>query len=605
MPDPLLFVEDGLGPPAVSPAIRLSLAAMQASPAHLTPTILSPGLQAEAEERAWTLHDEVGAVKVRDAPLRDFFREDGLDVWEVLQFDFYIYFFRQLLTLATLLDQALSREEGAFHGRAATPWQISLLKAAAQAHRRPLVEHPPSTRMRVARIAALVRARDTIRLNQTAPGFVRALYAAAHQAGALRRTPAPPAKGIAGLAYVNNQLDAILPVLAALPARDRPYVAIYDDPLGTVWGALRRALPDRRLPAIRLNRYAARALSPRRAKLLVRAQKQRAAIKGVIAKSGLAHARVEVGPALASIVDQWLFVRGRLAEALQMADTLEAYFAAATPALCLNAVEYTPLGRLWIRMGRRHGVPSLHVPHSLILGQTEHRTIDSDAAALQGEISRELLVKAGTPPEKLHVVGSPKHDALCCRAFKDLELKALLGCPRGVRLVTLATNPISDELNDQLILAVIAACKARPDVFLALKLHPLESGALHRRRVDEAALAQAAVIKHIDLYALLHASVVVVVYYSTVALDAMLLDRPVITANFSGGADRYPYAASGAAAGARSPAEVTATLSEWLARPDADPLREARRAFVQRYFYKTDGQAARRTAELIEKLKKA
>jgi CDP-glycerol glycerophosphotransferase (TagB/SpsB family) len=91
--------------------------------------------------------------------------------------------------------------------------------------------------------------------------------------------------------------------------------------------------------------------------------------------------------------------------------------------------------------------------------------------------------------------------------------------------------------------------------------------------------------------------------HSTVALEAMLLNKPVITINLTGTPDYMPYAESGAALGVYREEDLVPAIRKALRDPQViEEMAQSREKFISEYAYKPDGQAAKRIAELITRL---
>ncbi|MCK5018758.1 MAG: glycosyltransferase, partial [Candidatus Peribacteraceae bacterium] len=110
-------------------------------------------------------------------------------------------------------------------------------------------------------------------------------------------------------------------------------------------------------------------------------------------------------------------------------------------------------------------------------------------------------------------------------------------------------------------------------------------------------------IKDIDLTELLMISEIVITDLSTVGLEAMLLNTPVITVNFTGKPDAMPYASSGAAIGVSDPNKLKEAVQSILNNQDTkNRLQQNAKIFLKDYLYKLDGRSAERVNALIEEM---
>lgn len=152
--------------------------------------------------------------------------------------------------------------------------------------------------------------------------------------------------------------------------------------------------------------------------------------------------------------------------------------------------------------------------------------------------------------------------------------------------------------------AVVNAVSEFPEKQLAIKLHPSEKIAEYQQMLAGIENGNKAVLcQDIDLYGLLRECDLLMTVHSTVALEAMILDKPVITINLTGKPDVMPYAKSGAALGVYQQAELAPAIRKALYDPEVKrELEQKRESFVAEHAYKVDGQSSKRVAELIVRL---
>jgi len=115
-----------------------------------------------------------------------------------------------------------------------------------------------------------------------------------------------------------------------------------------------------------------------------------------------------------------------------------------------------------------------------------------------------------------------------------------------------------------------------------LRPHPLE-GAPGRYHAAAAPL-RAPVLTRADPFELILASDVVISHNSTTALDAMVLARPVIHVNMSGGPDLFPFVEEAGAWPARTEAELRAALKALSDPAVRRETVERHQPYANRYF---------------------
>jgi len=229
--------------------------------------------------------------------------------------------------------------------------------------------------------------------------------------------------------------------------------------------------------------------------------------------------------------------------------------------------------------------------------------------AVISPFARKAYISMGGSPEKIFVTGQPRFDLLYQKQLDEDQLKSELGIPKDKGLITLATQPSpslriwGEGLYERVVTAVARAMAKFPEKQLILKLHPAETGVECRQILNQIGYSQAIICQDVDIHQLLNASDLLIAVHSTVALEAMLLDKPVITMNLSKQPDFFPYAESGAALGVYQEADLAPAMKRALYDPKIrNELEQNRKRFVEEHAYKLDGQASQRVADLINQL---
>jgi len=238
-----------------------------------------------------------------------------------------------------------------------------------------------------------------------------------------------------------------------------------------------------------------------------------------------------------------------------------------------------------------------------------------DAYLFWNTIVREFWSRAGLPPERAQVLGQPRSDFFFHR--ERWPARSALGVRDGRQLLVAftydadvylrVTEPLPDRpwkpIRDALHAALRRLARERPDVDIVVKAHPqqaelaeviaeLTDNPLPNLTVMTGAKTASHLIVHADA---------IVGFQSTVMIEAMLTDKPVIYAGWGPAHDRHepsliPIPSSGGVAVPTDHVELERMLRAALdgeLRPTQDELR-ARRAFTDRYFFAADGNVSQR-----------
>jgi glycosyltransferase involved in cell wall biosynthesis len=229
--------------------------------------------------------------------------------------------------------------------------------------------------------------------------------------------------------------------------------------------------------------------------------------------------------------------------------------------------------------------------------------------AVLSPAAKEWFIKDGMPPEHLFVIGQPRFDLILKQPYDPARVRRELGIPEDKGIIVLATQPMvefflwTEKERERFIEVIAGAMKDFPDKRLVIKLHPDENMAIYRRILSNIGDDKTVVCRDTDTYELLNSCDLLITFYSTVALEAMLFNKPVITANLFGKSDIFPYARSGAAIGVYQPAELVPAIKKALYDAAVrEELSRKGREFAFEQAYKPDGQASQRGAELILQL---
>jgi len=233
-----------------------------------------------------------------------------------------------------------------------------------------------------------------------------------------------------------------------------------------------------------------------------------------------------------------------------------------------------------------------------------------DKFAVSDGYTRDILIEQGRfGSEDVIVTGQPRYDVMADadrilnreRTLRNLKLNS------GKKLVAwmTATHAFSLCQNERYINSIYSAVNSIDDIQLLVKLHPGENqqAPLYQRN---ATLKPIIVNRYgLTTFELLNAADVVIVNgHCSTAIEALLLDKPVIAMDY----DDYPvlpYVQCGAAIGVFEADGILAALKDILSGEEIlKKLAQARKEFIDRLGYKPDGKASQRVADLIRQMSK-
>jgi len=277
--------------------------------------------------------------------------------------------------------------------------------------------------------------------------------------------------------------------------------------------------------------------------------------------------------------------------------------------------------RACIVAGKLNGVPSLAIQHGLITPTAyaySHQPGEwgadrsglgrhlATATALYGPEFRDILLANGYGEDALFLTGQPRYDELAnADAIFDRDAFAAelgLDPSRPMLAVTTQTHAMEPAEAERLLRATFKLAVDVPEMQVVVKPHPNEPTGLHRRLVAEMGAGITLADKGLVTPRLLHACDALLTVYSTTALEALILDRPVVIIDLWGGGASNPYIQSGAVIGVTDEAELAGAVERALKGGLTESERSARQSFVHSLAYKVDGKASERVVDLIGRL---
>lgn len=232
-------------------------------------------------------------------------------------------------------------------------------------------------------------------------------------------------------------------------------------------------------------------------------------------------------------------------------------------------------------------------------------TLLADRISVPGDFIRDLVVSCGVDENRVVVTGRPTYDALIRteEKFNKIEICRKLHLDPTRKIVVYCTENLPLVDTQEIVYAVCNAVKNFPDVQFIIKVHPSELSMSIYEKVSKEVGVRALITKESNIYEVLYICDLMMTGFSTTALDAMILDKSVITLNFTGLRDPIPFAESGAAIGVYKEKDLEPAIKDGLYDDSMkERLRHDRERFVYEQTYLKDGKATERIADLAERM---
>lgn len=260
----------------------------------------------------------------------------------------------------------------------------------------------------------------------------------------------------------------------------------------------------------------------------------------------------------------------------------------------------SPFGKTVNVISKSLGVPTLIVQHGFV-GDPIYGPICSDKIAVFGHACKDALVKRDTNPDDVVVTGQPRFDVLINKKFDRNWIYDKLNIDKKKGLIVFASTDLSDDEKEIIVHELSTAMRVFPDKQLIIKPHPSDNGAKFRDMVRK--LNSDAIVVLDYLYEILSECDVLLTTWSTVGLEAMILDKPIIIINLMNRPDMTSYVESGAAIEVKTVDGIAQAINTVLYDSKTiERMKINREKYIRDHMYKSDGKSSERVAKLIQKM---
>ncbi|EEK70315.1 spore coat protein [Bacillus mycoides] len=179
-------------------------------------------------------------------------------------------------------------------------------------------------------------------------------------------------------------------------------------------------------------------------------------------------------------------------------------------------------------LSKSEGIPSYCLQHGAIMGEEAYFPVFATKQVVYGRYERDWYLQKGVSESQIEIIGHPRYDDIFDRVYMDKKnLFKQLKIDPSTKVVFIATQPFKTsfyiELTEKLV--------KDKNITVIIKPHPWEKG---RNLVGEYVRLSNVypnvkyITNEVNMYdVILHANLVVI-SNSTVGLEAMLLDIPVV-----------------------------------------------------------------------------
>ncbi|MEK6973635.1 MAG: CDP-glycerol glycerophosphotransferase family protein [Nanoarchaeota archaeon] len=262
-------------------------------------------------------------------------------------------------------------------------------------------------------------------------------------------------------------------------------------------------------------------------------------------------------------------------------------------------------GKTAAKTAELNKVASVTVQHGATgerAGRYGYLPISSDRFACWGKTSKKALISYGGNEKKIVITGCPRYDSLIKKqGFRSKEeIYALFNLKPEDKIIVYATNVMPEQ---ELMFTNLARACNELNIKLVLALHPADKEEFYKNICSKNNWSLLVNKDFSNLFSLISYSELLITKASTVAIEAMIIGKPIVTMNFTTAPDRLPFAKLGAAIGVYKPEDLKSVISGILNDESTrKKLMKHAEAFLIDYIYSLDGRSTERVVKLIKGL---
>ncbi|WP_066051366.1 CDP-glycerol glycerophosphotransferase family protein [Robertmurraya korlensis] len=200
------------------------------------------------------------------------------------------------------------------------------------------------------------------------------------------------------------------------------------------------------------------------------------------------------------------------------------------------------VSRAWAMVGSMYGIPSICLQHGILMGEEAFIPVFSSHVAVYGDYEKQWYMTRGLQENRIEIIGHPRYDHLFTK-IQDLKVngsKSHLNPSKIQLLITTGPNLDASKLT-----SFIAELNLSERYQILLKPHPWELAknrtSLYTELQKKYNFLQVITDRKIDTNELIMNSDAVISSLSTVALEAMILNKPVFIYYFIQSNREYDY----------------------------------------------------------------
>jgi len=270
------------------------------------------------------------------------------------------------------------------------------------------------------------------------------------------------------------------------------------------------------------------------------------------------------------------------------------------------AIEVNFILRNAVRYCRQSGVKSLIVQHGTPNKYSLHAFVpfEGDCFAAWGQFTKDYLIENFIDPAKIVLTGGVPFDLSLDIIPNRKYIAKYLNIDPSKKWIVFTTQgtgaggiPTEEEIKTGVV-EIAHNALLFPEYQLIYQVHPEQNVEYIKKFIIEKVPNHNSIVtKYKNTEELMAASDGIVTFFSTTAIDAVVMKKPLMLINFSVDKEFLPFVKMGAAYGAYDKNEIASVFRKLLCKGDA--LKKGQKKAAEYVNYRNDQNALKRVVDLI------
>lgn len=273
------------------------------------------------------------------------------------------------------------------------------------------------------------------------------------------------------------------------------------------------------------------------------------------------------------------------------------------PKIIVHLDEMPKENKILIHLAKNKNIPVLQIAHGAMADEIMFENQKSDKIVVFSNKARNLLKRKKYPLNNIIITGNPFWDNMFKKKYNRDEFCKKFNISTEKKIITFATIPSPYNERNDFTYSVLDAAKKFRDYQWVIKIRPGDDMNFYKKAAEKTGI-NAIFIEDVSiLHDLLNASDLVIVSQSTVGLEAVLLDKPVIDINLTAAPFFQEYIKYNAAISIRDRNKIVHSIKYVLNNQAIRKnLKKNRNRFLKEFVTNTDGRASERIEKIIRKM---